>query len=111
MQVAYFAQQFNISAVNLSLGDGGNYATAQQMYSISDELAQLASMNVKVVAAAGNSYAELGSKQGVAYPAADPNVIGVGAVFAGGSGTWISGTKWADAAVDKVAPSRSAAPA
>ncbi|MGD9790628.1 MAG: S8 family serine peptidase [Phycisphaerales bacterium] len=102
--VAYFAQQFNISAVNLSLGDGGNYATAQQMYSISDELAQLASMNVKVVAAAGNSYAELGSKQGVAYPAADPNVIGVGAVFAGGSGTWISGTKWADAAVDKVAP-------
>jgi hypothetical protein len=75
------AARFNIASVNMSLGDGGNYQSYQQAYGISDELARLAAMNVLVCAAAGNSFGEFGSVQGLGYPAADPNVLAVGAVY------------------------------
>lgn len=84
------AARYNVASVNMSLGDMRNWSGPQQLYGISDELARLAQMNVKVVAAAGNAYGQFGA-QGVSYPAADPNVIGVGAVFTGGSGSWGGG--------------------
>jgi subtilase family serine protease len=71
----------HIVTVNLSLGDGGNWNSATGQYGIADELAALAAMDVIVVASAGNSFASLGSSQGVQYPAADPNAIAVGAVW------------------------------
>ena len=77
---------YNIVSVNLSLGDQENHTTPQTLYGIDDELSQLASNRVIVVAASGNDFYEFNSAQGVYYPAADPNAISVGAVFASGSG-------------------------
>ncbi len=98
------AAKYNVSSVNMSLGDMQNWSGSQQLYGISDELGKLAQMNVKVVAAAGNSYGQFGA-QGVSYPAADPNVIGVGAVFTGGSGSWGGGGLSAtNIAADEITP-------
>jgi hypothetical protein len=71
--------------VNLSLGDGANWADAGSHYGLGDEFAALAAQNVITVAAAGNNYANVNAL-GVAYPAADPAVLAVGAVWAGDFG-------------------------
>ena len=71
----------NIAAVNLSLGDGQNWSQAVGLYGITDELDALDQLGVITVAAAGNSFASFGGAEGLAYPAADPNVISVGAVW------------------------------
>ncbi len=74
--------EFNISVVNLSLGSG-NYTDPRTEPQLSDEFAQLHSLGIFVVAASGNSNdVSQGpiSQDGVAYPAADPNVFAVGAV-------------------------------
>jgi subtilisin family serine protease len=71
----------NIAAVNLSLGDGQNWSQAVGLYGITDELDALDRLGVITVAAAGNSFATFGGAEGLAYPAADPNVISVGAVW------------------------------
>lgn len=80
------ASRFNITSVNMSLGDSRNYNSPQALYGISDELAALAQLRVTVVSAAGNSFYELGSAQGVSYPAADRNSLAVGATYAGSYG-------------------------
>jgi len=72
---------YNIAAVNLSLGDSQNWTQSVGLYGISDELAALDALGVITVAAAGNSYALFGGQPGLAYPAADPNTISVGAVW------------------------------
>ncbi len=74
--------QYNIVAVNLSISDEENYATAQNGRVTSDEFARLAALGVIVVAAAGNDYLTEGSTAGIGYPAADPNVIAVSGVWA-----------------------------
>jgi uncharacterized delta-60 repeat protein len=86
------AAAYKIVAVNMSLSDSVNWSSAVQMYGLGDELAALASMNVIVVSAAGNAY-KPGSTQGVAYPAADPNSLAVGAVWptSGGPLSWSGG--------------------
>lgn len=73
------ASTYNIVSVNMSLGSGDN--NAPQLGGYSDELETLVSMNILPVASAGNGYAENGSRSGVNYPAADPNVLAVGAVW------------------------------
>ncbi|MGQ0628085.1 MAG: S8 family peptidase, partial [Phycisphaerales bacterium] len=85
------AARFNVASVNLSLGDSSNYTMQQQRYGIGDELAALAMQNIVTVAAAGNSFFDFGSQQGASYPAADPNVLAVGAVYAGGTGGFTYG--------------------
>ena len=80
------AQTYNVAAVNLSFGDRGNWDYAAGRFGIGDELDALAAMDVIVVASAGNSFATEGSRTGVAYPAADPNTIAVGAVWDSDSG-------------------------
>ncbi len=77
---------YNIASVNMSLGDQENHASPQLLYGIDDELSTLASMGVIVAASSGNEYFEHDSNPGVAYPAADPNVISVGAVYTTTSG-------------------------
>ena len=49
--------------------------------------ARLANSGVIVVAAAGNAYAGNGNAAGVSYPAADPNVLAVSAVWADNFGS------------------------
>lgn len=75
------AAQYNIAAVNLSLGDGGNWRTAGGHYGLDDELAALASLGVVTVSAAGNRYGAYDTAPGLSYPAADPNSVAVGAVW------------------------------
>jgi hypothetical protein len=71
-----------INVVNLSVGSG-NYTDPQTGFSYSSEFQTLRDMGIFIVAASGNSHDEaIGpiSQDGVAYPAADPNVFAVGAV-------------------------------
>ncbi|MBY0396441.1 MAG: S8 family serine peptidase, partial [Thermoleophilia bacterium] len=75
------AARYNIASVNMSLGDGLFWESAVTLYNIGDELATLAAMGVIVTAAAGNGFYEGGSRFGLSYPAADPSVIAVGAVY------------------------------
>ena len=104
--VAANAGTYNIAAVNMSLGDGGNYAGPVSRYGLSDEMAALAAMDVAVVSAAGNSFYSFDSVPGVAYPAADPSSLAVGAVYADGESGWYygSGAKAFTTAPDRIAP-------
>lgn len=100
------AVRYNIVAVNMSLGDNQNWNTQQSRYGLGDELAALAGMKVAVVASAGNQYHAMNGLQGVAYPASDPSVIAVGAVFAqsGRSLSYMSGARADAVAPDIIAP-------
>jgi subtilase family serine protease len=91
------ADAFEVGVVNLSLGDSGNWDTAIGRYGLGDELAALAGMNILVTAAAGNNYFSFGGDMGVAYPAADPAVLAVGAVWSGSFGGPVN---YANGAVD-----------
>ena len=73
------AQQYNITAVNMSLGFGTNDAVAKEWF-LTDEMAALTQLDVAVVSASGNSY-ENYQKAGVAYPSSDPYSLSVGATF------------------------------
>ncbi|MCU0534446.1 MAG: S8 family serine peptidase [Hydrococcus sp. Prado102] len=99
-------KKYNIASVNMSFGDGGNYNKSTKQYGIADELAKLAQKKVAVVAAAGNEFYPYKSAQGVASPAADPNVIGVGAVYGSnmGSQSYGSGAKAYSTGSDRIAP-------
>lgn len=92
--VVAHAADYSIDVVNLSLGDGQNWTTPDSHYGLGDKFAALANDGIIVVAAAGNNFFTAQSRPGVAYPAADPNVIGVGAVWTqdfGGPWRWSSG--------------------
>lgn len=76
---------YGIDVVNLSLGSGF-YTDSHDSTRYADEFATLRDAGVFIVAASGNSndYASGPiSQDGIAYPAADPNVFAVGAVSAG----------------------------
>ena len=81
------ATTYNVASVNLSLGDSQNWTTEVPRYGIGDELAAIASQNILIAAAAGNSFYTFNSTPGLAYPAADPNTISVGAVWADSFGS------------------------
>lgn len=100
------ADRYNIASVNLSLGDGNAFTAHTELYGISDELAALSQLNIIVVAAAGNNYYSLGSIPGIAYPAADPSVISVGAVIDRdlGSTRFADGAAANTSAPDRIAP-------
>jgi subtilisin family serine protease len=81
-------QQDNITVVNLSISDGGNYAAnwfandggiGQRITSL---IHQLDLLNIPVVAAAGNSFD--GTDQGMGFPAIDPETISVTATDGAG---------------------------
>lgn len=89
-------EQYNIVAVNLSLG-GGSYQTKNQVSGdiLSDDIKQLEEAGITVVAAAGNSY-KGNEYQNVAAPAIY-STLAVGAVWQDDeySGYW-----WGNGAVD-----------
>ncbi|MFM6729460.1 MAG: S8 family serine peptidase, partial [Dolichospermum sp.] len=99
------ANTYNVTSVNLSLGDNQNWTTATGRYGIGDELAAIAGQNILIAAAAGNSFYTFNSTPGLAYPAADPNVISVGAVWADdfGSRSFSNGAKDYTTAADRIA--------
>lgn len=71
---------YNISVVNVSLGDAGNYSEPPQT-DLAVLIRQLRDAGIAVVAAAGNHY-NLYQSQGMGYPASVPATVSVGAVFA-----------------------------
>ncbi len=97
---------YNIASVNMSLGDGNNFASSQSLYGISDELAALASLDVIVASSAGNDFFTHTSVPGVAYPAADGNSLAVGAVFDASIGgfSYGSGAIANSSGADRLAP-------
>jgi hypothetical protein len=83
--------QYNIVAVNLSLGSG-NYTT--NPYSLLEgDFSTLKSMGVFTAVASGNGFYTYNSQPGLAYPATSPNVVSVGATWTDnfGSVTFSSG--------------------
>jgi VCBS repeat-containing protein len=86
------AAVYNIGVVNMSIGDSGNWTSAMPRYGLGDEFAALAAKDMIIVGAAGNYYNHFNG-MGVAYPAADPAVLAVGAVWTGDfGGPWTVST-------------------
>jgi subtilisin family serine protease len=91
--------EFNITAVNMSLGDTSVY-DARTTGSLSTSLAALKGEGVFIAAAAGNSWYGISpdppgiAHPGVSYPAADPSVVSVGDVYTKNYGrvAWSSGS-------------------
>ena len=104
--VAGNAGAYDIAAINMSLGDSGNYTTPQSLYGISDEMAAIAALDVAVVSASGNDYYGYASTQGVGYPSADANSMSVGASFDANIGavSWFSGAQAFSTGVDRITP-------
>jgi subtilisin family serine protease len=100
--------ELGITAVCMSLGDGGNYQ-ADDDFSV-DELrsaiAGLRALGVAVVVAAGNDYFSHSSQQGMAYPAIFRETISVGAVydFDEGPFSYASGAEAFSTAPDRITP-------
>lgn len=69
--------RYNITAINMSLGDG-NYVKETSRAPYGDELRRLALNGVFISAAAGNEGVR--NPAGINYPAADPKVFAVGAI-------------------------------
>lgn len=90
--------QYNIVAVNLSIGTG-DYSSPVSLQPYGDELATLASEGVFIAAASGNNGPQ--SPPAVEYPAADPNAFAIGSVDASGH---ISGFTERSNQLDLLAP-------
>lgn len=89
-------RQYNIRAVNLSLGTSTVY-TSPASSLLSDEFRQLRNAGVVNVCSSGNDYgSHHTSGGGVGYPAADPCTLSVGAVWSGDFGR----TDWSGGAID-----------
>lgn len=74
---------YNITVVNMSLGDSGNYQTDFDAAGdvVRQKIQTLTNARVAVVISAGNSFFNWGSTQGMGYPGIIRESISVGAVF------------------------------
>lgn len=83
-----------ISAVCMSLGDGGNYTddsafTRYQVHiAIQEKIRKLRKQKVAVVIAAGNDYYRHGSQQGMSFPGILRECVSVGAVYDADEGSF-----------------------
>ncbi|MFO0965426.1 MAG: S8 family serine peptidase [Gemmataceae bacterium] len=95
--------QYNIVAINLSLGTG-NYNSNPYTF-LENEFSTLKSQGVFIAAAAGNSFYSVGSQTGLGYPAVSPQTVSVGAVWDGNFGavSWASGARDVTTDVDRIA--------
>ena len=100
--VAAYQAQFNIVAINLSLG-AGNFASNPYSF-LEDEFATLKSQGVFIAAASGNSFYSYSSAQGLGYPAISSQTVAVGAVWNGNFGgvNWASGARDISTANDRI---------
>jgi hypothetical protein len=94
--------QYNIVAVNLSLGSG-NYTGNPYTY-LDGTLSSLKNAGVFVAAASGNSFYSNGSQQGLGFPAISQYIVSVGAVWDADSGSvaWLSGARDYTTAADRI---------
>ncbi len=80
--------RFDISAVCMAFGDGGNYSAEAGFEgdAVRSRIRELHGRRVAVCAAAGNHYFRHGSRQGMGYPAILRETVSVGAVYDGKAG-------------------------
>jgi subtilisin family serine protease len=95
--------KYNIATVNLSLG-AGNYTVNPYTF-LDTDFNALKNSGVFISVAAGNSYYSNNSAVGLDFPAVDPLVVSVGAVYDGnfGSVAWASGARDYTTAPDRIA--------
>ncbi len=76
-------EQYNITVVNMSLGDSGNYRNDDfpDLAALKNVIAELRTKNIAVVAAAGNDFARHQSKEGMSVPAVFRETVSAGAVY------------------------------
>ncbi|MDZ4779297.1 MAG: S8 family serine peptidase [Planctomycetia bacterium] len=100
--VAQHQQQFNIVAVNMSLGAGNFNINPWQF--LEDDLALLESRGVFLSTASGNGFSTYGSQLGLGFPATSNYTVSVGAVWSGNFGavTFGSGAKDFSTAADRI---------
>lgn len=113
--VADHQAQYHIAAVNLSLGSG-DYSSNPFTF-LDADFERLQAEGVFIAAASGNSYfagdsggttakdLALGGKPGLAFPAVDPLIVSVGAVWAAnyGGASWVNGAQDYTTAPDQIA--------
>ena len=92
--VAANREQYNIVAVNMSLG-AGNFTTDPFTF-LDDELSTLEDAGVFLAVASGNSFYSYGSQQGLGAPAVSSYTVSVGAVW----DSDVGGISWSSGAVD-----------
>ena len=94
--------EYNIVAVNMSMGDG-NHTTNPYSF-LEDEFSTLLGQGVFLAGSSGNGFYSNDSEQGLGYPAISPQTVSVGAVWDANSGsvTWSSGARDFSAAPDRV---------
>jgi subtilisin family serine protease len=82
-----------ISAVCMSLGDGGNYLDDAPFSgrALAQKISALRQAKVAVVVAAGNDYFRHNSQQGMGYPAIVRDTVSVGAVYDAEEGSFSYG--------------------
>jgi subtilisin family serine protease len=102
------ADAHRISAICMSLGDGGNYQidTRFASHSLRTHLLALRERRIAVCIAAGNDYFRHGSQQGMGYPAILRDSISVGAVYDNieGSFAYRDGAVAHSTAPDRITP-------
>jgi subtilisin family serine protease len=99
--------EFDISAVCMSLGDGGNYTSDDfEGDPLRGKLQTLRDNRVAVVIAAGNDYFTHGSQQGMGYPGILRASVSVGAVYDAVEGgfQYRSGAEAFSTAPDRITP-------
>jgi len=101
-------REHGISAVCMSLGDGGNYQNDEDFPGdgIGSRMRQLSELGVVCCVAAGNDYHSHNSVQGMGYPAIFRETVSVGAVFDEneGSFSYQSGAVAFSTAPDRITP-------
>ena len=98
---------YGISAVCMSLGDGGNHKSASQPADgIGSALRDLDEVGVVCCVAAGNDFFSHQSQQGMGYPAIFPTCVSVGAVFDGNVGplSYVDGAVAYSTSADRITP-------
>lgn len=100
--VASHQAQYNIVAVNLSLGVGD--FTVNPYTFLDSDFATLKSEGVLIAVASGNDYYANSGTLGLAYPAISSQVVSVGAVWADNFGavSWVSGARDYTTAADRI---------
>lgn len=100
-------KQFKISAVNMSLGDGGNYLSENfSSDNIGKLIAALRQNRIAVVVSSGNDFFSHNSNQGMSFPSIYRDTVSVGAVYDApeGSFTYSSGAHASSSAADRLTP-------
>ncbi|GAB3642188.1 S8 family peptidase [Spirosoma arcticum] len=98
----------NISVVNLSLGDAGNYVSDDSFATddVRKLVQKLSAKRVAVVIAAGNDFFTHASMQGMGYPGIIREAVSVGAVYDANEGgfTYNSGAKALSSGPGRITP-------